>query len=74
MEQGGDFSYNFTVDGLNKDFYESLRMWPQTQICYIETAEGWVVAKVVEHMPFLPEKYCHQEFPTSHLVKWEYKS
>ena len=75
METGYNFTYNFNDPNyeLNKEFYESMSLdrWPQTQICYIETDQGIIVAELISRFHFLPEKYCC-EFPTSIQVKWEF--
>ncbi len=36
MELGQDFTMKFTMEGnsFTNDIYESLRIWPQTRICY----------------------------------------
>ncbi len=75
MERNECFTYQFSLDdyNLNKDFYDSIRIsYPQTHICYVLTEFGYKVGKI--GFPFIYEKYCHQEFPVSIPVKWEYKN
>lgn len=77
MEQGDDFTYNFTVEtnDFSQELYESLRVWPQTRIAYAITDVGIKVVGIELTQLFKPQNPppC-DEFLCSIPVKWEYKT